>query len=277
MFRLRESWYSLCSSYLGDFVDIYSISHFTAISMHKSWGITLILCFILIVCSDVALAQGDGQRYFQRSDASQPSYTRADSLRGGVTPERAWWDVTHYHLQVAVDVDARSLSGGMRRRLLIAKALVHSPSILILDEPTAGVDIELREMLWEYIFELRSMGTTIILTTHYLEEAQKVCDQIGILNKGTLVEYGETSVLLRQIKNKVLIIQPNKKITKIPNFPSSVMATIRTDGSLQLSFDRSIISTEEVINLCRTDNFSIKDLVTSEPALEDVFRLATKN
>ena len=172
---------------------------------------------------------------------------------------------------------ARSLSGGMRRRLLIAKALVHSPSILILDEPTAGVDIELREMLWEYIFELRSMGTTIILTTHYLEEAQKVCDQIGILNKGTLVEYGETSVLLRQIKNKVLIIQPSKKISKIPKFPSSVSATIRTDGTLQLSFDRSVISTEEVINFCRTDNFSIKDLVTSEPALEDVFRLATKN
>ena len=120
------------------------------------------------------------------------------------------------------------------------------------------------------------MGTTIILTTHYLEEAQKVCDQIGILNKGTLVEYGQTSVLLRKIKNKVLIIQPNKKLTKVPNFPSTVTATIRIDGSLKLSFDKSIISTDEVINLCRTENFSIKDLVTSEPALEDVFRLATR-
>ena len=171
---------------------------------------------------------------------------------------------------------ARSLSGGMRRRLLMAKALVHNPPLLILDEPTAGVDIELREMLWSYILELRNLGTTIILTTHYLEEAQKVCDQIGILNHGSLVEYGETSSLLAKIKNKVLIIHPTKQIKKIPKFPFSTVALIRSDGALELSFDRSLISTEELIDFCRKDGISIKDIATQEPALEDVFRLATK-
>lgn len=172
---------------------------------------------------------------------------------------------------------ARSLSGGMRRRLLMAKALVHNPPILILDEPTAGVDIELREMLWRYIDELRMSGTTIILTTHYLEEAQKICDCIGILNKGTLVEYGETSILLKKIKNKVLIIHPNKKISKLPKFPQTVVAQVQIDGSLELSFDRSLNSTEDLIDLCREAGISIKDIATSEPAMEDVFKLATKD
>ena len=172
---------------------------------------------------------------------------------------------------------ARSLSGGMRRRLLIAKALVHTPPVLILDEPTAGVDIELREMLWDYIFELRTQGTTIILTTHYLEEAERVCNRIGILNKGTLVENGETKALLSKVNKKVLIIQPNEQIVETPEFPSSVVPSIQVDGSLQLSFDKSLISTEELIDLCRKKKISIKDIATSEPALEDVFRLATKD
>ena len=172
---------------------------------------------------------------------------------------------------------ARSLSGGMRRRLLMAKALVHSPPVLILDEPSAGVDIELREMLWDYIFELRRLGTTIILTTHYLEEAQKVCDNIGILNKGNIVESGKTAVLLGKIKKKVLIIHPHKRIIEIPRLPSSVRASIQIDGSLELSFDRSLISTEDLIDLCREQGISIQDIATSEPALEDVFKLAIKD
>jgi len=171
---------------------------------------------------------------------------------------------------------ARSLSGGMRRRLLMAKALVHSPRVLILDEPTAGVDIELREMLWDYIFELRRLGTTIILTTHYLEEAQKVCDNIGILNKGNIVESGKTAVLLGKIKKKVLIIHPHNQIIEIPRLPSSVIASMQIDGSLELSFDRSLISTEDLIDLCRKDGILIKDIATSEPDLEDVFKLAIK-
>ena len=105
--------------------------------MHKSWGISLILCFILIVCTNVALAQGDGQRYFQRSDASQTSYTRADSLRGGVTPERAWWDLTHYHLQVAVDIDGRSLSGVNQMQYRVRESLDEQTARLM---SVSGVD-----------------------------------------------------------------------------------------------------------------------------------------
>ena len=171
---------------------------------------------------------------------------------------------------------ARSLSGGMRRRLLIAKALVHDPPILILDEPTAGVDIELREMLWNYIFELRSSGKTIILTTHYLEEAQKMCDRIAILNKGSLVEFGKTKTLLHRLKNKILIIHLNKKIVQMPNFPTTVIPKIKPDGSLELSFDRTVISTEKLIDICRDNHLSIKDITTCEPVLEDVFKLAIK-
>ncbi len=141
MFRLPESWYSLCSSYLGDFVDIYSISYFMAISMHKSWVITLILCFILIVCSNVALAQGDGQRYFQRSDASQPSYTRADSLRGGVTADRAWWDLTHYHLQVAVDIEACALSGLNRMSYRVRERLDEQTTRLMQRSGVSAADV----------------------------------------------------------------------------------------------------------------------------------------
>jgi len=172
---------------------------------------------------------------------------------------------------------SRSLSGGMRRRLLMAKALVHSPPILILDEPTAGVDIELREVLWDYITELRDNGTTIVLTTHYLEEAQKICDQIGILSNGVLVEKGDTKDLLAKIDNKILIVHPGTEILKAPDFSPMVTSSLRIDGALQLSFDRSKISTEEVIDLCRKIGISIRDIATEEPALEDVFRLAIKN
>ena len=171
---------------------------------------------------------------------------------------------------------ARSLSGGMRRRLLIAKALVHSPPIVILDEPTAGVDIELREMLWDYILELNSEGTTIVLTTHYLEEAQKICTDIGILSNGVLVEHGETKTLLEKINTKVLIIHTNEKLTQIPALPYPLVCSLRSDGALQLFFDKSIISTEEVIDICRRSKISIKDIATAEPALEDVFKLVTK-
>lgn len=171
---------------------------------------------------------------------------------------------------------ARSLSGGMRRRLLMAKALVHNPPILILDEPTAGVDINLREMLWSYVTELSKSGTTIILTTHYLEEAQKICDKIGILNNGILVEYGETNALLAKVHDKVLIIHSRETIKKIPDFPPAVKSLLRTDGSLELSFDRSLITAVELIILCKQARISITDIETSEPILEDVFRLATR-
>ena len=131
-------------------------------------------------------------------------------------------------------------------------------------------------MLWAYITDLNKLGTTIILTTHYLEEAQKICDQIGILNNGVLVEHGETAALLAKVHDKVLIIYPLEKIKKIPQFPISVNSVMRSDGALELCFDKSKTSVEELIYLCRQAGISINDIATSEPVLEDVFRLATR-
>ena len=132
-------------------------------------------------------------------------------------------------------------------------------------------------VLWDYISELRDNGTTIVLTTHYLEEAQKICDQIGILSNGVLVEKGDTKDLLAKIDNKILIVHPGTEILKAPDFSPMVTSSLRIDGALQLSFDRSKISTEEVIDLCRKIGISIRDIATEEPALEDVFRIAIKN
>ncbi len=174
------------------------------------------------------------------------------------------------------DSYSRSLSGGMKRRLLMAKALVHSPPILILDEPTAGVDIDLREMIWNYIEELNNLGTTIVLTTHYLEEAEKMCDEIAILNDGVIEKCGETKELLAELDNKVLIIHPNEKIKSIPALPKSVLPSIRSDGALVLSFDRSEISVQQLIDMCRRSGLSIRDIATAEPDLKDIFRLVTK-
>jgi ABC-2 type transport system ATP-binding protein len=171
---------------------------------------------------------------------------------------------------------ARSLSGGMRRRLLMAKALVHNPPILILDEPTAGVDIELREMLWEFITKLNRNGTTIVLTTHYLDEAQKMCDKIAILNNGNLVKFGETKDLLDELDEKVLVIQPTEEIKKLPIFPNYISAKILKDGTISLSFKRTAISTGKLIELCGDLGISIKDVATTEPALEDIFKIAIR-
>ena len=174
------------------------------------------------------------------------------------------------------DAYSRSLSGGMKRRLLMAKALVHSPPILILDEPTAGVDIDLREMIWNYIEKLNNRGTTIVLTTHYLEEAEKMCDEIAILNNGIIEKFGETKELLAELNNKVLIIHPKEKIESMPSLPKNVLPSIRSDGALVLSFDRSEISVQQLIDMCRKSGLSIKDIATAEPDLEDIFRQVTK-
>ena len=110
----------------------------------------------------------------------------------------------------------RQLSGGMKRRLLVAKALVHTPPVLVLDEPTAGVDIELRRQLWDYVRELHANGTTIVLTTHYLEEAQELCDEIAIVNEGEVVACEPTTELLKRLDTKTLVIMPAEPVSEIP-------------------------------------------------------------
>jgi len=170
---------------------------------------------------------------------------------------------------------ARTLSGGMRRRLLLAKALVHHPQVLVLDEPTAGVDIALRQMLWENVRRLnRERGMTIILTTHYLEEAEEMCDEIAILNHGTLVARDTTANLLGQLDAKCLVILPGTPITTLPEAPGLTSET-RDDGSLAITYRSSDTSAEAVLDAVHQAGIRIRDVRTEQADLEDVFLALT--
>ncbi len=171
----------------------------------------------------------------------------------------------------------RELSGGMKRRLLIAKALVHNPPVLVLDEPTAGVDIELRRQLWDYVRELHARGSTIILTTHYLEEAQELCDQIAIINHGEVVACERKDDLLKRLDHKTLVIDPIEPLSVVPENLSAYDAIIRDDGSLAITYQFGQQSVADLIEQVRTANIRIADLQTEEPDLEDVFLALTYN
>ena len=172
---------------------------------------------------------------------------------------------------------ARSLSGGMKRRLLIAKALVHQPPIIFLDEPTAGVDVELRKNLWENVKSLNNQGVTIILTTHYLEEAEEMCDRIGILNKGNLVALDSTKNLLNNILTKKVTFRINKKIEIQDNALDSLKIISNKENEICISYEKSKVNIEEVISLIKKTNVQIYDISTDDGDLEDVFLLLTKN
>ena len=171
----------------------------------------------------------------------------------------------------------RSLSGGMRRRLLIGKALVHTPKVVILDEPTAGVDIELREMLWDYMKDLNANGTTIILTTHYLEEAESLCKKIAILNKGELIACNDTSDLLARVNLKIINIKYSNLNLKKIDLPDKASLKENKNQKLSISYDRNEIKTDQLLDCLRTQGIEIIDLSTEEADLADVFRLLTKN
>ena len=172
---------------------------------------------------------------------------------------------------------ARSLSGGMKRRLLIAKALVHQPPIIFLDEPTAGVDVELRKNLWENVKSLNNQGVTVILTTHYLEEAEKMCNRIGILNKGNLVALDSTKNLLNKIQTKKVTFKINKNIDIKDNVLDSLKVISNKENEICISYEKSKINIEEIINLIKKANIQIDDISTDDGDLEDVFLLLTKN
>ena len=172
---------------------------------------------------------------------------------------------------------ARSLSGGMKRRLLIAKSLVHQPPIIVLDEPTAGVDVELRKNLWENLKLLHSQGVTIILTTHYIQEAEEMCDRIGILNKGNIVALDTTKNLLNRIQTKKVIFKINKKIEIKDEILKSLKIIRNTEDELYISYEKNKIKIEEIINLIKTKNVEIDDVITYDADLEDVFLHLTKS
>ena len=172
---------------------------------------------------------------------------------------------------------SRGLSGGMKRRLLVAKALVHQPPIIILDEPTAGVDVELRKNLWENIRLLNKQGVTIILTTHYLEEAEKMCDRIGILNKGTLVALDSTKNLIDRIQFKKVAFKLNSKVEiSIKDF-NSLKIISSNENELIVSYDKSKLSINEIISFLNKQDIKILDISTEDGDLEDVFVRLTKN
>ena len=169
------------------------------------------------------------------------------------------------------DAYVRQLSGGMKRRLMVAKALVHNPPVLILDEPTAGVDVELRRSLWTYVRELHDKGTTIILTTHYLEEAEELCDSIAIVNHGEIVACEPTPQLLSRLDYKTLVITPKEPLATVPAALSDMDAVLRPDGDLAITFRSSETGIGRLLETVRSNGIGIGDLVTEAPDLEDVF------
>ena len=172
---------------------------------------------------------------------------------------------------------ARSLSGGMKRRLLMAKALVHQPPIVILDEPTAGVDVELRQNLWKNVKLLNELGVTIILTTHYLEEAEEMCGRIAILNKGNIVALDSTKNLLDRIQTKKVTFKTDIKININDDDLESLKIVSYIDNEVCVSYEKSKINMEELINLIKKNNVKIIDISTDDGDLEDVFLRLIKN
>jgi len=172
---------------------------------------------------------------------------------------------------------SRSLSGGMKRRLLVAKAMVHQPPIIILDEPTAGVDVDLRKKLWENVRSLNKKGVTIILTTHYLEEAEKMCDRIGILSHGELVALDTTKNLLNKIQTKIVNFTTDKKPNINENDLESLKVISNKNGKLCVSYEKSKINIDQIISHLNAQNIKIFDISTDDGDLEDVFLRLTKN
>ncbi|MCC9621119.1 ABC transporter ATP-binding protein [Thalassospira sp. MA62] len=175
------------------------------------------------------------------------------------------------------DSYSRSLSGGMRRRLLVGKAMVHTPPVLVLDEPTAGVDIELRQQLWSYVKELNKAGVTIVLTTHYLEEAEELCDEVAIINQGQVIAHEDKNSLLRRIDQKTLILTVNNELNAVPDQLAPWGAELKSANQIALEYRPSKTQMAEILEAVQASGLAIKDLSTEEGDLEDIFLMLTRN
>ena len=173
------------------------------------------------------------------------------------------------------DAYARSLSGGMRRRLLLGKALVHRPHVLVLDEPTAGVDIELRQMLWTNVRRLNDDGMTIILTTHYLEEAEQICERIGIVNHGEITAEDTTAALMSRLDTRTLVVTTETGGEMAP--PRGTSVTRRADGALAFAFRAAETDPGAILDAVRAAGLSVRDVRSEDPRLEDVFVALTSD
>lgn len=172
---------------------------------------------------------------------------------------------------------ARSLSGGMKRRLMVAKALVHTPPILVLDEPTAGVDVELRKMLWENVRKLNRAGVTIVLTTHYLEEAEELCDKIAIINHGEIVANEDKETLLSRIDNKEIRFRFENEVQDIPAALSVYGAVKESNRTLSMRYSPKETGMGDMLAIVQSMNNPITDISTHDSDLEDVFLQITRN
>jgi ABC-2 type transport system ATP-binding protein len=175
------------------------------------------------------------------------------------------------HLEDKAHAYARTLSGGMKRRLLVAKAMVHSPPILVLDEPTAGVDVQLRQQLWAYVRELNALGVTIVLTTHYLEEAEELCDRIGIINHGRLIADKPTRELVDMALEKVVQVTVDRDIVTAPDAPCFEKVEQSGDRTLTITYLKDRANAGQVLSAVQASGLAIVDVVTRDPDLEDVF------
>ena len=180
-------------------------------------------------------------------------------------------------LQDKADAYSRTLSGGMRRRLLIAKAMVHSPPILVLDEPTAGVDVELRQTLWKSLRDMNARGATILLTTHYLEEAEELCDQIAIINHGKVVACDTTDQLLKHIDNKTVVIILSEALDHIPEAMARFELRQPTPSQLEITYRPSSTMMLDILQTAQDCQLPIADVVTEEVDLEDIFLQLTRS
>jgi ABC-2 type transport system ATP-binding protein len=209
--------------------------------------------------------------------AADPFFTPRESLEVqagmyGVPPRerRSMELLTALGLADKAEAYVRQLSGGMKRRLMVAKAMTHNPPVLILDEPTAGVDVELRRQLWRYVVELNQKGVTIVLTTHYLEEAQELCDQIAIINKGEVVACEATSDLLGRIDTRAVVVTPEVPVEAAPSL-AGFETRLRPGGAFAVTYRTGESSVEQVLAAVRAAGLSVRDVSTEDPSLEDVF------
>jgi len=180
------------------------------------------------------------------------------------------------HLDDKADAYARSLSGGMKRRLLVAKAMVHAPPVLVLDEPTAGVDVELRQQLWDYVRLLNRGGVTVVLTTHYLEEAEQLCDRIAIINHGQVIANEPTRELIGRAQEKQIIVTVDRDIETPPANACCDRIAVTGPRTFAIAYDRRRANAGEVLAVLTGAGFGIIDVSSQEPDLEDVFLSLTR-
>jgi len=198
-------------------------------------------------------------------------------LYGIPKPARRTQDVlAAVGLEDKADAYTRSLSGGMRRRLLVGKAMVHSPPVLILDEPSAGVDVDLRRQLWTHVKRLNAEGTTVLLTTHYLEEAEAMCDTIAIINHGQLIACEATDALLGRLDSKQMQISVDRDLDTVPSALAAFNVHLDNARRLCVSYAPSRINAGEVLAAVNDAGLGISDVITREADLEDIFLRLTR-